>query len=122
MFWSRQTALPDHWKRLDDRVQVEHLIERSQTQPILIFKHSTRCSISAFALNRLIEGNEALKLRMEVHYLDLLQFRGLSNSIAEKLKVHHQSPQAILLSNGEVIGSCSHELVEPNHLLGFLKV
>ena len=95
-----------NWLPLTSLSQLDLLIEKSKSQPIAIFKHSTRCSISSMAKSRL-EREEA-SAGIEFYYLDLLAHRDISNAIAEKFSVHHESPQIILLKDGECVYDESH--------------
>jgi bacillithiol system protein YtxJ len=94
-----------NWKPLTKLDQLEILAEESKLKPLVIFKHSTTCSISVMAKRRL-ESNWNLDL--DAYYLDLKQYKEISNTIAEKFSVHHESPQLILLKDGEVIYDASH--------------
>jgi bacillithiol system protein YtxJ len=85
---------------------LENIYKASYNKPQLIFKHSTRCSISVMAKARLEKSLPETKV--ETHYLDLLTYRQLSNLIAEKYNVHHESPQVLLIKNGECIYDESH--------------
>ena len=86
------------------------------SKPQVIFKHSTTCSISKMALDRFERATAPETI--DFYYLDLLSYRSISNSIAETFQVHHESPQVILIKNGECIYDESHygimmdELVE----------
>jgi bacillithiol system protein YtxJ len=95
-----------NWIPLTDASQLVTIKERSFKQPQVIFKHSTRCSISSVAKNRL-ENREA-PAGIDFYYLDLLSFRSLSHQIAEDFKVYHESPQVILIKNGECTYDESH--------------
>ena len=88
-----------NWIALTDEQQIEQIKEQSKQQPIVIFKHSTRCSISSMAKNRL--EREVPANNVSFYYLDLLRYRPISNKIAEDFHVHHQSPQVLLIKNGE---------------------
>lgn len=79
-------------------------ISQSFRESIVIFKHSTRCSISSMALSRLEQGG----VDVPFFYLDVIRFRPLSNAIAEKLAVTHESPQLLLLHGGECVYEASH--------------
>jgi bacillithiol system protein YtxJ len=96
--------------------QLDEILKSSHENFALIFKHSTRCSISAMALknfqNQWIETSENCQL----YYLDLLQHRNISNLIEQKLNVIHQSPQVILIKNEEVIHHSSHQSIDANQL------
>lgn len=101
----KQPTLP--WIELNNEAQLEKVLADSITRPQLIFKHSTRCSISSMALSRL-EKEWNLVGKVDAWYLDLLDYRGISNAIATKFGVVHESPQAILIRNGKVTHVSSH--------------
>lgn len=98
-----------NWLPLESVAQVDDLVQKSHSNPILIFKHSTRCSISSAALDRIQrKWNQEEMKAFDAYYLDLIKYRDVSNAVAEKLKVYHQSPQAIVLSGGQVVYEDSH--------------
>lgn len=98
-----------NWKALNDIAQLETIKIISTSHPVLIFKHSTRCSISASVLNRLERKWDATALgSIEAYYLDLIAYRPLSNAIAEIFGVHHESPQVLLIQDGECVYDASH--------------
>lgn len=98
-----------NWKELNSIEQLQQLIAASAAQPVLLFKHSTRCSISRMALQRL--EREWEEIVVDVYLLDLLNFRSVSNAIAEQTGVEHQSPQALLLKNGKCVYHASHNAI-----------
>ncbi|GGH76194.1 bacillithiol system redox-active protein YtxJ [Phaeocystidibacter marisrubri] len=73
---------------------------------VLIYKHSTRCFISSMAQRRLsgLDTDE-----IPAYYLDLLRYRSVSNAIAEKYGVGHQSPQLLWIVDGKCVEHTSHE-------------
>ncbi len=95
-----------NWIALTEGSQLEQIKEQSKQQPVVIFKHSTRCSISSMAKNRLERQTPADNTLF--YYLDLIQYRAISNKIAEDFHVHHQSPQVLLIKNGECTYEESH--------------
>lgn len=98
-----------NWNQLTDLSQLETIKEESKQQPILILKHSTTCSISSTALNRLERNWKQESVgELKPYYLDLLKFRPISNEIANTFGVEHQSPQVLLIQNGECIYNASH--------------
>lgn len=100
------------WKELTSSEEVDQLSEESQNKTCIIFKHSTRCSISSAALNRFETGwNE--ENEQEIYFLDLIKNREVSNYIAEKFQVTHQSPQVLVIKNEEAIYHCSHNAIHP---------
>lgn len=98
-----------NWNYIKDINTLDELREISNQQSVLIFKHSTTCPISSTALNRLERNwNEEEMKSIKPYFLDLLAYREISNQIASRFGVTHQSPQAIVIKNGEVIYHDSH--------------
>lgn len=95
-----------NWNLLTSEEQLQDIIARSSEVPQVIFKHSTRCSISSTAKSRLERSAQPEGLNF--HLLDLISYRGLSNKIAEVFHVHHESPQVIVIKNGECVYDESH--------------
>lgn len=115
-FSSSQKAPAINWTRLTDSSQIDELITESEDKPILFFKHSTRCSISTMALSRLESNWDLAEDEIEAVYLDLLKFRDLSNELASKFDVIHQSPQLILVKSGEAVYNSSHNNISVRDL------
>lgn len=95
-----------NWIALTEQTQLDTIIEESKSQPIVIFKHSIRCSISSMAKGRL--EREQQPEGVKFYYLDLINYRDISNNIAEVFSVHHESPQILLIKNGECVYEESH--------------
>jgi bacillithiol system protein YtxJ len=104
------------WKILSKVGQVEEIASKS-SQVSLIFKHSTRCSISTLAMNRLGKQESALTAHFECYYLDLIAFRTVSDLVAERFSVHHESPQVLLIFKGECFYEASHIEIQPQQIL-----
>ena len=104
-----------HWIHLTDDDQLNQIITNSQSRPQVIFKHSTRCSISALALQRLKKSDTPAD--MDFYYLDILAHRPISNKIAEVFQVHHESPQIIVLRDGECIYDESHLAISMDDII-----
>lgn len=94
------------WKHLSSEDAVEEIKLLSNTRPQVIFKHSTRCSISSVAKSRLERSD--MPTQADFHYLDLIAHRNLSNHIASQFSVYHESPQVLIIKNGECIFDESH--------------
>ena len=94
------------WKNLEQLIALEEIDKASFTHPILIFKHSTRCSISDVAKARL-DKEENLN-GVDFYYLDLIKHRDISNALAQKYNVNHESPQILLINKGECVYDESH--------------
>ncbi len=108
-----------NWNRIENEQQIESIKENSQHKLQLIFKHSTRCIISKMALKSFEEGF-SLKDHIELHFLDLIANRSLSNKIADDFEITHQSPQILLIKNGVVVYNESHEGINVEVLKGFV--
>lgn len=104
-----------NWITLNEYDQLQQLVEASHQKPQVIFKHSTRCSISVMAKSRL-ERSEFPE-QIQFHYLDLLQYREISNKIAEQFGVYHQSPQILLIKNGECIFEETHSAISMDEIV-----
>ena len=94
------------WNELTDESQIAEIKKQSEGQPVVIFKHSTRCSISTMAKSRL-ERSIAPE-SVAFYYLDLIRYRGISNRLADEFSVHHESPQVLLIRNGNCVYDESH--------------
>ncbi|HOX82624.1 MAG TPA: bacillithiol system redox-active protein YtxJ [Chryseolinea sp.] len=98
-----------NWTALKELSQIEKIVEESTNQRILIFKHSTSCSISRTTLDRLERNWKEEELgKLKPYYLDLLNFRNISHAIAQKFDVEHESPQVLIIENGKSIYDQSH--------------
>lgn len=104
-----------NWISLRSHEELEQLIHLSKTSPQIIFKHSTRCSISSVARNRLEKSTAAHHVHF--HYLDLIAYRSLSNLIAERFAVEHESPQVLLIKDGKCIYNESHLSIDMEDIL-----
>lgn len=104
-----------NWIPLTTETQLSQIKEASVESPVIIFKHSTRCSISAMAKSRLERavppGN------ISFYYLDLLRFRDLSSKIEADFNVPHESPQILLIRNGECVYDESHNGIHMNEIM-----
>lgn len=98
-----------NWIPLQSEAQLKEIISSSSTRPQVIFKHSTRCSVSAMAKNRLEKSTEPENA--DFHFLDLIRYRTLSNQIADDLHVRHESPQVIILKDGRPVYNESHSAI-----------
>lgn len=107
-----------NWYPLESEDQLEKIKTQSFQTPQLIFKHSTRCSISIMAKSRL-EKAEA-PAGVDFFYLDLLNYRSISNKISDFFQVHHESPQVLLIINGECVFDESHNAISMDEIIEHL--
>jgi bacillithiol system protein YtxJ len=96
------------WNILETHADLKAAFEESQVRPVLVFKHSTRCSISSMALNRLKGLGDDFLQNTPFYYLDLIAYRDLSSSIADQTGVRHESPQILIIDKGECRYHASH--------------
>lgn len=94
------------WKELREENELEEILRSSEVKPQIIFKHSTRCSISSVAKGRLERSK--VPPGTDFYYLDLISYRNISNKIAQVFKIHHESPQILVIKNGECVYDESH--------------
>jgi bacillithiol system protein YtxJ len=94
------------WINLQSEDQLQEIISNSNSKPQVIFKHSTRCSISSMAKNRLDKKDNPDG--MDFYYLDLIRHRNISNKIASDFDVTHQSPQVLVIDHGKCVYDESH--------------
>jgi bacillithiol system protein YtxJ len=96
--------------------QLDRLIIESQAQPVLLFKHSYTCGVSAEALDELIthlnEDNPDVRYAM----VTVQTHRDISNAVSAKFGVRHETPQALLVRDGRVVWSASHFRVNAEEL------
>ncbi len=104
-----KSAQAIRWQTIQQAEQLAEIEALSHQKKVLVFKHSTRCGISATALNRLERAWQNPEMeQVEPYLLDLIQYRALSDQIAKQWGVTHQSPQVIVLDQGEVVYHNSH--------------
>lgn len=110
------------WTELQTDSQFEQIHQESKTKSILIFKHSTRCSISKMALDRLErKWNPEETSHIKPYFLDLLSFRETSTSVARHFDVEHESPQVIIIENGQSVNDWSHFDIDYDKILAASK-
>lgn len=94
---------------------LDEIETKSQSKPVFIFKHSTRCGISSMVWRRFQSAVKEYQGQMECYYLDLLSFREISNAIASRYEIVHQSPQLIVIKNEIAVAHSSHyDILEIN--------
>jgi len=95
-----------NWKSLESAEQIDAI--KNQEGYSLIFKHSTRCSISMMVKKRFEQDWNKLPESLPLYFLDLIKHRDLSNKIATAFVVHHESPQMLVIKDGECVLDLSH--------------
>lgn len=100
---------------LTNEADLAKILQASYETPQVIFKHSTRCSISSMAKNRLERSDNPESIQFNL--LDLITYRDMSKTVAENFKVSHESPQVLLIKNGECIYDESHNGIRMEEIL-----
>jgi bacillithiol system protein YtxJ len=107
------------WNQLTDLGELNEIITISEEKPVVIFKHSTRCSISRMALKQ-FENQYDAQENVVPYFLDLLKHRDISNEIAIQFNVQHQSPQILVIKDGKSVYNASHSDIDADDLKRFL--
>ena len=98
-----------NWIELTTVKQLEQIKNESQEKPVLIFKHSTRCSTSRMSLDRLERHWNSKEMKdIKPYFLDLISYREISNLIAAQFNVLHESPQVLIIWKGKSVLDLSH--------------
>jgi len=107
------------WNTLSDIAQLETIVKNSSTKTQAIFKHSTRCGISSVVLRK-FEKQFDISTSIDLYFLDLLSNRELSNEIAHRFNILHQSPQLLIIKNKKIVYHASHYDIISNGILDFV--
>ncbi len=107
---------PFPWKPLTTASQLDVITEESKTQTVLIFKHSTRCGVSRMVLNQFERDYDIEEGAMELYFLDLLSYRDVSDEVAARFQVFHQSPQLLVIKGGVSVFDASHHRIQAGEL------
>lgn len=108
------------WLPLTTEAQLETIEDRSKTKTQIIFKHSTRCGISSMVMNQFVASYELTAKDLDLYYLDLLNYRSVSNEVGYKFQVLHESPQLLVIKNGVVVAHQSHGAINSLDLSSFI--
>lgn len=108
-----------NWKTLSEEKQLDTIIEDSAKKPVVIYKHSTTCPVNSDAKKRLEAASQPEGV--DFYYLDLLNLRPLSNEIAERFNVRHQSPQVLVIKDGQCVYHQSHNKIEMEDIVAHTK-
>ena len=108
------------WIPLSELSQLETIKEKSSTKTQVIFKHSTRCGISRMVMNQFVDAYDLDENNLDLYYLDLLNYRDVSNEVGYKFQVMHESPQILVIRNGGVVTHASHGAINEVDLSRFV--
>jgi bacillithiol system protein YtxJ len=102
---------------LTTREQIEAIVQESEQETVVIFKHSTRCSISRMVLKDFELDYQSMLNPVKWYYLDLLNYRDISNELANRFQVEHQSPQVLVIKKGKCVLDASHESIDWSRII-----
>lgn len=108
------------WLPLTTEAQLETIEDRSKTKTQVVFKHSTRCGISSMVMNQFVANYDLTAEDLDLYYLDLLNYRSVSNEVGYKFQVLHESPQLLVIKNGVVVAHESHGAINGLDLSSFI--
>ena len=109
-----------NWIPLTTMEELEAIKEISKTEAVLIFKHSTRCGISSMVIKRFEALFTEEHKDLKVYYLDLLNYRDISDEVGYAFQVMHQSPQLIAVKNGVSVYNATHYDIANTDLSRFI--
>lgn len=108
------------WIPLKSDAQLNLINQKSKIKTQLIFKHSTRCGISAMVMNQFVDSYNFTDKNFDLYYLDLLSYREISDELSYKYQVMHQSPQLLIVKNGIAVAHASHSDINSLDLKKYL--
>lgn len=108
------------WISLNENTSIEEISKGSYQKAIILFKHSTRCSVS-FSAKRYFESAWKGVENEELYLLDLISYRSISNEIEQTFGVRHESPQVLVIKNGECLYHASHGAIDPKKVEGIIQ-
>ena len=124
LFGNKEQAKKEHkvlpWQKLSEVHQIAEIANSSKQRPAIIFKHSTSCGISRMVLRNFESSYEINPEAADLYYLDLLAFRGVSNEVVAQFQVIHQSPQVLVIKNGQAVFHASHHGIHAQELENFI--
>ncbi|MFP8488691.1 bacillithiol system redox-active protein YtxJ [Gracilimonas sp. Q87] len=109
-----------NWNVIPGKETLNSLLDRSKMHPQVIYKHSSRCSVSYLTKEELEHHMDLLSNRANMHFINVIEQRELSNYLAERLNIRHESPQVLLLKDGRVTWNASHWNIKGKEILSNL--
>jgi bacillithiol system protein YtxJ len=97
------------WHMLTSHEQLDELEKESYKLPVVIFKYSTRCGTNRMVLKLFEKQYSLSEDAMRLYFLDIIQYREVSREIATRFRVQHESPQLLIIKNGNVVDHNSHQ-------------
>ena len=108
------------WIQLTTMKQLQDIETKSATKPQVIFKHSTRCGISRMVIKQFEADYNFTEKDFDLYYLDLLNYRDISNEVGYKFQIMHESPQLLIIKNGVTVAYESHGGINSLNLSSYI--
>jgi len=108
------------WIQLTEMETLDEIAETSKKQTVAILKHSTSCGISRMVLRQFEQSYDLKDEQIKLYFLDLIAYRDISNKIASRFNVPHQSPQLLVIVDGKVVFDASHSSIQSEKLIEFV--
>jgi bacillithiol system protein YtxJ len=108
------------WIPLSELQQLDAINKKSSVKTQVVFKHSTRCGVSRMVMNQFVDAYNLTEKDLDLYYLDLLNYRDVSNEVGYKFQVMHESPQILVIKNGVVVAHASHGQINAVDLSRFV--
>jgi len=122
MFFSKKNSPARFvWNQVTTLEHVDKLLEKSKDKPVVFFKHSGRCNISAMALNRFEDFAKEVDENAFLFMIDVVNHRPASMHAADVLAITHQSPQVLVIDHGKAIYADSHGSIDGRQVLKIIK-
>lgn len=121
MFSENDADTKEQWYVLKSISEADEVLDQSNRRPQLIYKHSNRCGTCMFAKSEIEKSSEEIREHADMHFLDVIRNREVSDYLAEELNIRHESPQAILFKDGKVAWHDSHSAIKSNKILEKLR-
>lgn len=119
-FTNDKTML-DGWNILTDEAQVQEVIRASKHRVQLVYKHSFTCGICHMAKGEIEEEYDAISADADMYFVDVKESRPVSDALAEQTGVRHESPQVLIIKEGDVIWNASHHSIKAEAIFGVLE-
>ncbi|MDR9419909.1 bacillithiol system redox-active protein YtxJ [Gracilimonas sp.] len=114
------TSSESGWNRVSSEKEVDEIILSSNHKTQVLYKHSTRCATSFFALQNLKSISEEKIKKTDFYLIDVIGQRNIAGYISQQLHVRHESPQVLILRDGKVVWHGSHHMVQTDNVVRYL--
>lgn len=108
------------WLDVTELSQLKAIKEKSETKTQIIFKHSIRCGISRMVMNQFVKDFNFEAGEVDLYYIDIINYREVSNAVANTFNVVHESPQLLIVKNGAAVAHESHGSINSMDLKAYI--